>query len=179
MAEESNISTRAVLRGGIAGGVIAGLPMLAFAMVHAEITGAGFSSPLRWIAASLGDVCALIMAGEARGSTSTPGVLFTGAIIHLLFSAGWGIVFVRLFPRLRGIAALGVGLLYGVGVWVVMTWGVLTWLDRPMYDRVQLVAGAFFMQHLVYGGCLALAPCLARRWPGKGPVNPSLTLRLN
>src|SRR6516225_106114 len=101
MATNENLPRKAVLRGGIASGLIAGLLMLGFAMLHAEITGAGFLSPLRWLAATLGDVCALIMAGEARGSVSTTGVLATGAIIHLSFAAGWGIVFVKLFPRLR------------------------------------------------------------------------------
>ncbi len=105
--------------------------------------------------------------------------MLTGAIIHFTFAAGWGIVFVRLFPRISGGAALGVGLLYGPAVWALMTWGVVIWEDRTMYDRMQLSGGPFLFEHLLYGGLVALAPSFARRYPGKVPGDPIRALRLN
>lgn len=178
MASEVEASRKAILLGGAQGGVIAGLVMLIFALIHAGITGAGFWTPLRLISASMGDVPTLIASGEADGAMSTAGILLCGVVIHFTFAAGWGIVFVRLFPRLSGSTALGVGLLYGLTVWGLMTWGVLIWLDRTMYDRVQLAGGAFFFEHLLYGAFVALAPSLARRYPDRVPVDPILGLRL-
>ncbi len=179
MAKNAELPRNAILRGGIAGGGIAGSVMLAFAVIYAGMTGAGFSTPLRLIAAAINDVPALIEAGEAVAAPSTMVILLMGAIIHFTFAAGWGIVFVRLFPRLSGGAALGVGLLYGLAVWALMTWGVLIWVDRPMYDRVRLAGGAFLFEHLLYGGFVALAPGLARRYPGNVPGDPIRALRLN
>ena len=159
-------------------GFIAGSAMLAFAMIYAGISGAGFWTPLRLIAAGMGGDPALICAGEAWGSSSTVAILLEGVITHFTFAVGWGIVFVWLFPRLFGSAALGVGLLYGLAVWMLMTWGVLIWADRTMYDRVQLAGGSFFFEHLLYGGFVALAPGFAGRYSGRVPGDPTLTLRL-
>lgn len=179
MAREVESSGKAILLGGAQGGLIAGLVMLVFALVHAGITGGGWWTPLRLISASMGDVPTLIASGEADGAMGTVAIFLWGVVIHLTFAAGWGILFVRLFPRLAGSTALGVGLLYGVAVWAVMSWGVLIWVDRTMYDRVQLVSGAFFFEHLLYGAFVALAPSLARRYTKKTPVDSMLGLGLN
>jgi hypothetical protein len=152
------------------------MAMLLCALVHAGLTGAGFWTPLRLISAAMGDVPTLIASGNADGAMSAVSIFISGAVIHLTFAAGWGILFVRLFPRLRGGTVVGVGLLYSVVVWAVMNWGVLIWLDRTMYDRVQLESGAFFFEHLVYGGFVAIGPGFARRQPEKATVDSVLGL---
>jgi hypothetical protein len=157
--------------------MIAGLVMLGFTLAYSGITGAGFWTPLRLISASMGDVPTLIATGEADGAASTATILLSGFVIHLTFAALWGILFVRLFPAVSGVTALGVGLLYGLAVWVLMTWGVLASVNQTMYARVQLEAGAFFFEHLLYGALVPLAPRLARRWPDESPGDSILGLR--
>jgi hypothetical protein len=170
MAEFTEMSRKAIIRGGIAGGLIAGAAMLGFAQFYAWFSGAGQQTPLRLISASMTDLPGLIAAGQASGAASTLAVLINGAIIHSVFAAAWGVVFVAAFRELNGPAAFGVGLVFGVAVWAVMTWGVLSWVDMPMYERIRLSPWAFFADHLFYGAFVATGIGFARRWQGKIPA---------
>jgi len=169
MAEDVELPRKAMLRGGALGGVTAGSAMLASAIIYAGATGTGFWTPVRLIAASMHGDPALIEGGQAWGGGGMVEVVLTAVIIHFTFAAGWGIAFVRLFKRLSGSVVLAVGLLYGLAVWALMTWGVLIWADPTMYDRVQLAGRPFLFEHLLYGGFIALAPGLARRYSRRVP----------
>ena len=92
--------------------------------------------------------------------------------LYVLFK-GLGLLDTRL-----AVALAHLTLTLPLAVWMLMTWGVLIWADRTMYDRVQLAGGSFFFEHLLYGGFVALAPGFAGRYSGRVPGDPTLTLRL-
>lgn len=169
MPQKIELPRRAILHGGIVGGVIAGSVMFAFAIVYAGLSHAGFWTPIRLIAGSMDGDPALIEQGGASGGGGRVELLITAIIIQFVFSAGWGIVFVGLFKRLSGIAVMGAGLLFGLAVCALMRWGVLMWADPTWYERLMLGSGPFVIGHLVYGLFLALAPHLARSYSHKSP----------
>lgn len=144
-----------VLVGGVLGGVIAGLAMMAGAVVHAAATGMGWLLPLRQVAATSEGVGALI------GGVST---VLIGLGIHLGVSAVWGLGF-ALFIRARTDLPLSilVGLAWGVAVWLVMTFGFLPYLNGVQYARVQLAPWAWLGLHLLFGFVLGLLPLIERR----------------
>lgn len=172
MPEKIELPRRAILRGGIVGGVIAGSVMFAFAIMYAGLSHEGFWTPIRLIAASMDGDPALIEQGGASGAGGRVELLITAIIIQLVFSAGWGIVFAGLFKRLLGIAVMGAGLLFGLTVCALMRWGVLMWADPTWYERLRLGSGPFLIGHLVYGLFVALAPHLARSYSRKSPSQP-------
>jgi hypothetical protein len=158
----SSRDVRGIIVGGGLAGIIAGIAMAIFAMGYAGMMGMGFLAPLRLIAATLYGVEALI--GGA-------GVLMVGLIIHILVSAMFGIIFAALLSsRASGRAAFASGLVYGVVVWAVMRWGVVSWADPTMAVRLPMMAAAFFIEHLVFGGVLAITPGLVRRWSRIRPL---------
>lgn len=145
-----------VISGGIIAGIIAGLVMAAFSMMYAAMVGVGFFTPLRLIAAALAGVTALIDGG---------GILTLGVAIHMMASAVFGIIFAALLPRrTSGGAAFGLGLVYGVVVWAVMTFIGLPAVNPVMGARVALMRGSWFFEHLLFGAVLAITPALVRRF---------------
>src|SRR5690606_8906312 len=142
-----------------AAGIIGGLCWAALLIGHAAATGLGGWLPVRNIAATWYGVGAFI--GGA-------GVLAAGLLTHLIVSAAWGAVLGLFIGRQRsaGTAAL-VGLLYGVAVWALMTFLVLTWTNRDMYARVMVHPWWWLGAHLLYGVLLGLlTPPLARAFSG-------------
>ncbi len=158
----NSLDTRGIIIGGGIAGIIAGVVMAVAAMAFAGMMGLGFLAPLRMIAAALYGVDALIGGAE---------VLIAGLIIHMIVSAGFGIVFAALLsPRASGGAAFGWGLLYSVVVLGIMTAGVLPWSNPTMAVRVPLMAGAWFFEHLVYGAVLAITPGWVRSFSVQRPL---------
>ena len=146
------------LRAAIGAGVTAGVVMLACVMTGASRVGAGWASPLRWIAAFFGSEPALIIAGEASGAISTPAVITWGLVIHFATAVAWAWLFLLLtdsLSSLRGWRVALAGLIYGAAVWAIMTLAALRVFDDVMYARVQLLPGIFFGAHLLYGAALA------------------------
>lgn len=61
------------------------------------------------------------------------------------------------------------GLLYGIGLWAVMTWVVLRLVDRPLADLVDHMEFGWMSAHVVYGIVLGLASQLRGVAAGEPP----------
>jgi hypothetical protein len=140
-------------------GLIAGLVMAAVLMAHAALTPLGVWLPVRNISAVWYGVGAYV--GGAA-------VIVAGLLTHVVMSMAWGAVLGLFVGRQRTAgAAAGIGLLYGVAVWAIMTFLVLTWTNRDMYDRVMVHPWWWLGAHLVYGLLIGmLVPPLARSFSG-------------
>jgi hypothetical protein len=134
-----------IIAPGIAGGFVAGLAMGVVALVHAAAVGLGFTWPLHRVASAL-----LGLAAQGPGSA----LLGTG--LHFLVAAVWGVLYVAIVPR--GVPygrAAAMGLLFGMVVFVVMTWLVLPWADDALFHSVPNFV--LFLYHLLFGALLPLA----------------------
>lgn len=146
-----------IVTSGAIAGIVGGLLMAAFAMMYTAVQGIGFWAPTTLIAATLVGVDALI---------GGPGIVLLGLIIHMAASIAWGVLFAWLFPRRAWTGvALVLGLLYAMGVLLVMTFLVMPVVNRVMLDRVVMMFGAFMIEHLLSGAGLTLVPWLERRGP--------------
>src|SRR5690606_26438593 len=84
-------------------------------------------------------------------------VLAAGLLTHVVTSMAWGAVLGLFVGRKRSAGAgAGIGLLYGIAIWAIMTFLVLTWTNRDMYDRVMVHPYWWFGAHLLYGLVLGL-----------------------
>src|SRR6266700_4639105 len=95
---------------GVVGGVLSGLVFAAVTIWFTSSTGGKSDMPLRMIST--------IVLGDAmmKGTTS-PGV---GWLVHLVLSAGFGVVFALLVPWLRSNAGIAVaGTVYGAVLFVL------------------------------------------------------------
>jgi len=143
-----------IWRGGPVTGVIAGVIMAFVAMLTTAAQGLGFWLVPKMIAATFLGVDALV--GGA-------GAIILGVIIHLIVSALFGLLFAFLTPRIISASSdFGLGIIYGVIIWAVMTFIILPIGNEVMRDRVALMPFAWFVQHLVFGGSLALTPYFER-----------------
>ncbi|MBI2393227.1 MAG: hypothetical protein HYV09_26820 [Deltaproteobacteria bacterium] len=146
------------LRSAIAG-AIGGFCMAAYEMMATWAIGPGPLAPLALVGASHPD---------ARAHPA-----LVGFAMHLVTAAFWG-------TRLGGLAGaappatlrwpggLAVGLLWGVGVWIVMG-KIVAPLINPMI--VKAPEPHFLVGHLVYGVVSVLVlETIMRRLPSGGPV---------
>lgn len=141
---------------GILAGFIAGMSMLAFAVASHWALDNGAATPLLEISCVLHGPKGMLGGG--------PEILL-GFLVHSIVAASWGILFAALFPR-RGSAwtALWTGTVFGVGVWAVMTYGVLPWANETMSVRVSMLPEWFFYEHIAFGASLFVLPLLRRRF---------------
>lgn len=159
MAKEYAKTGAGVVGGGILAGIIAGIVLAIFAMAYAGATGMGGMSPMRMIAATVQGVDALIGGG---------GTLALGMLIHLVVSAVFGIIFAALLPRgTSGTAAAGWGVLYGIVIWAGMRYIGVPLVNSTMAARLPMMAGAFFIEHLLFGVTLGITPALVSRLSGQ------------
>lgn len=144
----------AVLEAGVLAGLAGGGLMGLLAMIHAAVIGTGFWLPMKLVAG------VWFGAGAVTGGA---GVVLAGLATHLAVSIAWGLLFALLVRRtLDYVPALLVGLAYGAGIWVLMSYGVLPWANEAMFSRVEPVMSWFFGYHLLYGAGVALGPVLTR-----------------
>jgi hypothetical protein len=146
---------RALAIAGAEAGLISGLVMILSMMVYTAAIGEGFLFPAKEIAATFMGVEAII---------GGVGTVLLGLAIHLAVSAAWGAAFsLMLAPNSSTGSAIGWGIAYAVGIWLVMTYVALPFFDPVMSDRVALYSGWWFALHLVYGAVLGITPELAER----------------
>jgi hypothetical protein len=155
----SKFSTRVLLAG-----LLASLVMGMIEMLYEAIGGAGFWSPVVFIAATV-----------VRGLQSVPvpvpfqplGVVL-GLMGHMMNSVILAFIFAQFVaPRLRNTNALLFGgMIYSLVVFVVMWFGIVPLVDPVMLKLNGLV---FAISHLMWGAALGLvlgwqkAPALAPR----------------
>lgn len=128
-------------------GIVGGLAMGAYEMMATALTGGGFWAPLNMIGATLP-----AFRPPAVGFVAGP--TLSGLMLHMIASAFWGLVYGALVlavaPRFGRTwpSESVLGLVYGVGVWIVM--GLFI---GPLLDPVMRMAPPvnFFIGHVVYG----------------------------
>ena len=147
-----------LIAGAIAG-MIGGAMMAMFTML-ATVTylGMGFFTPLYVIASPLvgRQVMMTAMHGGAFYFALGPAVL--GLVVHMMWSALWGIIFglIASVLHLRGVAAVVGGMVYGVLVMLAMSYIVGTHRWRPQFLPT---AGLADMDHRA-----------SALWHGRGPL---------
>ena len=154
---------RFVLTSAIAG-IIAGMVMAMYAMVaSATFLGQGLFSPLYGIASPLVGQQAL-MTSMHQGVYFTLGPAIVGLIIHMMWSAVYGVVFGLIVRALhiQGAMAVGAGMLYGIVILLVMSFIVL-----PIVGAGSMPAmvgwPSFTIEHLMFGVALGLWPIVRPR----------------
>ena len=157
-----------IAEAGALAGLVGGLAMAAFACVYAAIFGLGFWTPTKAIAATMFGLDMF-----AAGASAA----LIGIAIHVALSMTLGIAFALATPREVGPApAVAFGLGAGVAILILMNLVVLPivnpnfgfhlmWGSAPgtPFENQEPVGVAFAM-HLIFGGGLALAPGLRRRF---------------
>lgn len=144
---------------GAVAGLWAGFCMGLLGMVVTYLQGYDFWT----FPAMLGGVFYGVDALVSGGSSA-----IIGAIAFLCVSALLGVIY-SLFLRLdtSTTAALWGGALFGVCVWVIRSFITLPLINPMMKERMDLSSGAWFVENLVFGLCLAVIPGLRRRYPAE------------
>lgn len=143
-----------VYSAGAVAGLIAGVVMALAMMGRSSGMGDGYWTPMNVIAGTWLGVDALV-----GGAWTTA----LGVVTHLIAAAFWGAVFSALIRRRETVfGAFWEGLLFSVGVWLIMTYIGLPIFDRTMIPRAALMPGWWFYEHLIYGACLCITPALRR-----------------
>ncbi|MBI4493500.1 MAG: hypothetical protein HY690_11990 [Chloroflexi bacterium] len=143
------VNTRVLLAG-----LIASMVMGMIQMVYEAVAGAGFWSPVVFIAAT-------ILRDLQSVATPVPFALIPvllGLMGHMMNSVILGVVFAALVaPRLQGLGGLIVGgAVYGLVVFALMWLIVVPLVDPAM---LRLNAPVFAVAHLMWGGALGLVLC--------------------
>jgi len=131
-------------------GIIAGLSgaalMALFAMIVSAAQGGAFFGPLKLISA--------VFLGSSAVTLGV-GAVVLGIVIHLLVGSFWGVVYAAYLPRgVRLGTEIGVSLLYGIGIFLVMTFLILPWANPVMFGAID--RWWFLVYHLVFGVSLTL-----------------------
>jgi hypothetical protein len=150
-----------LIAGAIAG-MIGGAMMAMFTMIATvSYLGMGFFTPMYIIASPLTgrQVMMTAMHGGAFYFALGPAVL--GLVIHMMWSALWGIIFGLIASglHLRGLAGVVGGMVYGVLVLLVMGFIVAPIVGAPNFFQV-LGWPTWTIGHLLFGMVVGLWPVL-------------------
>ena len=155
-AERAGPVAKEILGAGILSGIIGGVLMGMLSMMVTLAMGQGFWTPMKLIAGTTHGVDVLI--GGA-------GIVLWGLIIHMMVSAGYGVLFTLVVPRsTRPGAALAAGLIYGALIWAFMGSLIVPAINPTMHARLAMMSGWFFLEHLLYGVGASFGPALRRRF---------------
>ena len=155
VAVVEHVSVGDALYAGSVAGTLGGALFLIFAMGVAVLNGMDTLSPLRLIGATF------VGAGALEGGA---GVILYGLMLHIATAAAWGVLFAMILPKqaTAGVALVA-GFVYGLLVMLVMLYVVLPITNPIMREAVDGTT-SFSIEHLIYGGALALVPALRRRF---------------
>jgi hypothetical protein len=164
-------TTRLIITGAVAG-MIAGAVMAMYAMIaSATILHQGFFTPLYGIASPIIGPKAM-MTSMQKGLYFSFGPALLGLVIHMMWSAGYGVIFGLIVRGLRlgGGEAIAAGLIYGL---LVMFFMSLVVLPIVGVGKMPGTIGwpSFTVEHLLFGLTLGLWPL---RRPHDFPVPQSL-----
>ncbi|MNS41509.1 hypothetical protein D3C72_738600 [compost metagenome] len=130
----------------VAAGLVGGIAMVLTWNIGSALIGDGFWRPLNAIGTTMPERDLI------TGAFSSLSI--TGAFLHTLTSACWGIIFGMIlglvapqFGRTMGRATLA-GLVFGLGVYVLMGQIIGPWLN-PAITTIQGMV--YFLGHLVFG----------------------------
>lgn len=145
-------ATRAWLKHGATGGILAGIIFMAFEMMAAALTMGtdAVFTPLRMIGA--------IVLGATALDSATVAAVVVGAIVHLVLSAIFGAIFgvgvgsmvSAVPPLLRSTRSIvAVGSAYGFALWpinfyAIAPWAGWSWFPSQSNPVVQFVAHTVF-----------------------------------
>lgn len=136
-------------------GAVGGWTMMILLMTLSYWADAGFWFPLKAVAGVQYGVRALIGADE---------VILTGVLNHTLASLFFGLGFAVLIRRVQVLSeSLLSGLLYGIGVWALMSYLILPFVNAPMLARLEFAEGWWFSAHLIFGSIVGLNRPAKRR----------------
>ena len=142
---------------GAIAGIVAGAIMAMYAMLaSAAFLQQGFFTPLYGIASPLIGSNAM-MTSMQQGLYFSFGAALLGLIVHVMWAAGYGIVFFLLARavRLHGAQAIIAGILYGIALELVMSLIVLPLLGLGgMPGTIGLPS--FTVEHLLFGATLGI-----------------------
>lgn len=155
---------------GVLAGILAGIAMAMFAMTAAATyQDTGFFTPMYHIAATFIDPTAMetsmkeAMGGDLYYFSAGPAAL--GMAIHMMTAVTFGVVFALLATRLglRGPMAPLAGVIYGIGVFALMSFAILPVVadafggGKPISDMPKMVGYATFsIEHVIFGLVLGL-----------------------
>jgi len=150
-----------LIAGAIAG-MLGGAMMAMFTMLAtATYLHMGFFTPLYVIASPLAGPQSMMTAMHGGVFYFALGPAILGLVVHMMWSALWGIVFGLIAYRLhlRGAAAVIGGMVYGVLIMLVMNFVVLPIVGAP--NLLTLLGGTTFtIGHMLFGMVVGLWPVL-------------------
>ena len=141
-------------------GMIGGVVMAMFTMLAtATYLGLGFFTPLYVMASPLLGQQILMTAMKGGIFYFTPGPALLGLVVHMLWSALFGMIFglIAYGAHLKGIGAVIGGLVYGVLAMLLMNFVVLPLVGAPNLSHM-LGWLSFTIGHLLFGLVLGLWP---------------------
>ena len=150
-----------LIAGAIAG-MLGGAMMAMFTMIAtATYLHMGFFTPLYVIASPLTGPQSMMTAMHGGAFYFALGPAVLGLVVHMMWSALWGIIFGLIVSglHLRGAAAIIGGMLYGELIMLVMDFVVLPIVGAP--NLLALLGGTtFIIGHLLFGMVVGLWPVL-------------------
>jgi len=150
-----------LIAGAIAG-MLGGAMMAMFTMLAtATYLSMGFFTPLYVIASPLTGPQSMMTAMHGGAFYFALGPAILGLVVHMMWSALWGIIFglIAAGLHLRGAAAVIGGMVYGVLVMLVMNFVLLPIVGAP--NLLTLLGGTTFtIGHLLFGMVVGLWPVL-------------------
>jgi uncharacterized membrane protein YagU involved in acid resistance len=148
-----------LLVGGAVAGIIAGIMMAMYAMLaSATFLGQGLFTPLYGIASPLLGPAAM-MQSMKQGIYFAGGPALLGLVIHMMWAALYGIIFALVASalHLKGVLAVMAGLVYGLLIFLVMSYIVLPVVGAGGMPGM-VGYPSFILEHLIFGMVLGLWP---------------------
>ncbi len=151
-----------LLIAGAIAGMIGGAMMAMFTMIAtATYLHMGFFTPLYVIASPLAGPQSMMTAMHGGAFYFALGPAVLGLVVHMMWSALWGIIFGLIASglHLRGIATVIGGMVYGVLVMLVMSFIVAPIVGAPNFFQL-LGWPTWTIGHVLFGMVVGLWPVL-------------------
>jgi hypothetical protein len=148
-----------IVEAGALSGVIGGIAMVIFLMGVSALTSHDLLAPARVMGLAF---------EPTNARLAGVGATVWGLSLHLSWAAILGIFFARLIGREPLAISVGSGIVFGLVVFVGMTYLVLPWANQPMYAAVHRMMPAWVASHVIFGACLGFAGPLNARWESHG-----------
>jgi uncharacterized membrane protein YagU involved in acid resistance len=153
--EARSLGTSHTLITGAIAGMVAGAVMAMYAMIaSATFLHQGFFTPLYGIASPIVGMKAMT-ASMQQGFYFSAGAALIGLIVHMMWSAGFGIAFflIARAAHLHGAQALIGGAIFGIAVEILMSLLVLPLLGLGSMPGT-IGVPSFTVEHLLFGAVL-------------------------